>query len=125
MNGSRIMLDTNAIISFLKGNEYLFKLISKAEWIGVSIISIIEFLSFKDISENDKILFKSFCLNITVCDIEHSNQILLNQIVEIRKQFKIKLPDAIIIANCLSNDATMVSNDKEFSKNSDLSIITF
>jgi tRNA(fMet)-specific endonuclease VapC len=50
MSGKRLFLDTNAIISLLNYNEELLELTGRAEWIGVSIISYIEFLAFPGLS---------------------------------------------------------------------------
>jgi len=44
MRGERYLLDTNAIIALLQGNQQLIQLLQDAEWIGISIISQIEFL---------------------------------------------------------------------------------
>lgn len=57
MNGNRYILDTNAIVALLKGNSDLISLTGTALWIGISIISSIEFLAFPDLSEDDKSLW--------------------------------------------------------------------
>ncbi|WP_225226050.1 hypothetical protein [Komarekiella delphini-convector] len=46
MNGNRYVLDTNAIVSLLQGSSQLIQLLQDADWIGVSVISQIEFLAF-------------------------------------------------------------------------------
>ncbi len=46
MNGKRFLLDTNAIVSLLEGNTALVECVEEAEWVGISIISKIEFLAF-------------------------------------------------------------------------------
>ncbi len=46
MSGNRYMLDTNAIVSLLQGSSQLIQLLQGAVWIGVSVISQIEFLAF-------------------------------------------------------------------------------
>jgi predicted nucleic acid-binding protein len=51
MNGRRFILDTNAFISLLKGNSAVLKFLEHADWIGISIISRIEFLSFRGLSD--------------------------------------------------------------------------
>ena len=42
----RYLLDTNAIVALLQGNLQLLQLLQNADWIGISIISQIEFLAF-------------------------------------------------------------------------------
>jgi len=53
MNGNRYILDTNAVISLLKGNNFLLNIAENAEWVGISIISYIEFLAFPELSDED------------------------------------------------------------------------
>ncbi len=45
MSGIRLVLDTNAINSLIRGNTPLDST-NKADFVGISIISFIEFLSF-------------------------------------------------------------------------------
>ncbi|HEY9607824.1 hypothetical protein [Allocoleopsis sp.] len=52
MRGERYLLDTNAIIALLQGNQQLIELLQDAEWIGISIISQIEFLVFPGLYED-------------------------------------------------------------------------
>jgi len=54
MNGNRYILDTNAIVALLKGNNNLLNIAHKAEWIGISVVSYLEFLAFPDLSQQDK-----------------------------------------------------------------------
>jgi hypothetical protein len=54
MPGERYLLDTNAIIALLQGNQQLIELLQDAEWIGISIISQIEFLVFPGLNEADR-----------------------------------------------------------------------
>ncbi|MGK7871873.1 MAG: hypothetical protein AB4426_00675 [Xenococcaceae cyanobacterium] len=46
MSGERYLLDTNAIVALLKENSQLILLLQNADWIGISVISQIEFLAF-------------------------------------------------------------------------------
>ena len=41
---SRFLLDTNAVIALLRGNLQLNAVIANAEWVGISIITKLEFL---------------------------------------------------------------------------------
>ena len=57
MSGNRYLLDTNAIIALLQKDSNLVKLLQNADWVGVSVISQIEFLAFSGLSEADLRLF--------------------------------------------------------------------
>ena len=63
MSGNRYLLDTNAIIALLQKDSNLVKLLQNANWVGVSVISQIEFLAFSGLSEADLQLFKSIALS--------------------------------------------------------------
>ena len=57
MSGNRYLLDTNAIVALLQGNSQLIQLLQDTDWIGVSVISQIEFLAFAGLSQADMQLF--------------------------------------------------------------------
>ncbi len=50
MNGKRYLLDTNAIIALLNGHEELGNLLASADFVAISVISRLEFLSFAGIT---------------------------------------------------------------------------
>jgi len=97
MNGNRFVLDTNAIIGLLKGNSTLLGLSATAEWIGISIISYLEFLALPDLSDEDKSLFNEFIQRIDIIGIDITVQHLLDSIIRFRAEYRLKLPDAIIV----------------------------
>jgi len=86
MNGTKYLLDTNAVIYLLNGEIDLTDILSKAKWIGISIITYIEFLAFDNLSDNDKKLFKRFLTRIDTIDINIENDELINKIINIRKK---------------------------------------
>ena len=52
------MLVRDAIVALLQGNSQLIQLLQNADWIGVSVISQIEFLAFSGLSQDDRQLFQ-------------------------------------------------------------------
>ena len=123
MNGRRYLLATNAIITLLQGNKQISQLLNKADWLGISIISQIEFLSFPELSSADQQLFNQFIQRVEVVDLESTNDALMSKIIEIRQQFRLKLPDAVIAATAIHNSASVVTADKTFSKVDGLSVV--
>ncbi|NCD42628.1 MAG: PIN domain-containing protein [Bacteroidia bacterium] len=109
----KYILDTNAIISLLDGNTKLNDLIKNAEWIGISVISELEFLSYPQLDEADVSLFNTFKGLIEVVDIANSNIPLMRSIIEIRTKYKVKLPDAVIVAVAMNSDAILLTDDKQ------------
>jgi tRNA(fMet)-specific endonuclease VapC len=125
MIGNRVLLDTNAIAALLQGNLDLVELLKSAEWIGISVISEIEFLANSALNEDDKALFENFINRIDVIDLNHHDTVLLPLILEVRKKSKIKLPDAIIAATAIHNNAKIITSDEGFRKVARLRVIEF
>jgi|SRR5690242_3876506 len=120
----KLLLDTNAIIALLKENEKIKKATDTADAIFISIISELEFKSFKNISKSDLRLFDSFTSMIDVVDLGATNNILKKKIIEIRNTYRLKLPDAIIAATAIVNNATLITADTDFRKVKDLEILS-
>ena len=114
MSGSRYLLDTNAIIQLLKGNPQLALLASKADFLAASVIAELEFLSFRGLSDADAALYRAFRSRIWICDVPSDDPLFTHMVVEARKTFNLKLPDAIIAATARANDLTVLTADDHF-----------
>ena len=123
MSGNRYLLDTNAIIALLQKDSSLIELLQSADWVGISIISQIEFLAFSGLSEADQQLFQRFLQRVEVIDLDHQNSPLINLITLIRQQHRLKLPDAIIAAMAIQNSAKLITRDLQLNKVTDLTTI--
>jgi predicted nucleic acid-binding protein len=119
----KYLLDTNAVIELLQGSTDS-KLLENAEWIGISIITALEFLSFPKLTIHDKKLFNKFSERIEVIDLTILNKTHLNLCINLRKKYKLKLPDAIIAATSISCKSYLITNDKHFSRIKELKIKT-
>lgn len=53
---------------------------------------------------------------ISVLDLNAADNLLKSNIIEIRKTHRLKLPDAVIAAGALVNDAILFTADKGFRK---------
>jgi predicted nucleic acid-binding protein len=125
MSGSRYLLDTNAIVALLQGNSKLLQLLQNADWIGISIISQIEFLAFSGLSPSDIQVFQQFLQRIEVVSLMAGDTVLIQQIIQLRQQYRLKLPDAIVAATALQSNAKLVTADQEFAKVSTLTVINW
>jgi predicted nucleic acid-binding protein len=91
--GKKYIIDTNTVIDAQmnrlpeKGMEFMKNVVN--EDFTVSFITYIEFLGYKDISQ----VSKDF---ITLANVLEINKAIIDTCIEIRKQQRIKLPDAII-----------------------------
>ncbi len=123
MSGKRYVLDTNAIIALLQGSTALVQLLQDADWVGISVISQIEFLAISGLSEDDRRLFEQFLKRIEVINLLADNNLLIEQIIQIRLQYRVKLPDAIIASTALLTEASLVTADRELARVANLTIV--
>ena len=116
MNGKRYFLDTNAIIALLNGDNNIAILLNEAEWVGISVINKLEFLSFPNLSISDLEIFQKFISKVNVIPLTNDNDELHTLIVHIRNKYKLKLPDAIIAATTVVTKSKLITGDKAFFK---------
>ena len=112
--GKRYLIDSNIVIDFSanvipkKGSALLSKCLDEDPII--SIITKIELLGYKSITQEVQDLV-GVSLTIGLTDE------IVNQTIQIRKQYKIKLPDAIIAATAMILDLILLSrNTSNFGK---------
>lgn len=72
--------------------------------INISVINKIELLGFSKV-ENDLVDFVN-CSNIYPMDND-----IVDKTIEVRRQYKIKLPDAVIAATALHYSFTLITNN--------------
>lgn len=116
MSGEKYLLDTNAMVALLRGDEVLQQRVRNADWVGISILSEIEFLAFPHITAQDRSALRQFTDRIEVVGLERSSEALIDRIVSLRQRHKLKLPDAIIAATALEAGATLITDDAQLRK---------
>jgi predicted nucleic acid-binding protein len=122
--GKRYLIDSNSIIDYLngilpeEGADLLRNVVNEVP--VISFISKIEVLSFKS-DEATELLLREFINSSSVIEITND---IIDATISIRKERKIKVPDAIIGATALMLDLTLITrNTKVFNGISDLRII--
>lgn len=111
MNGIDYLLDTNAIIYLLAGNSCMKDYLSSN--FALSIISKMEVLSFNNISIKEEYIINNF---LNECNIINLNNLIVDTTIILRKNYKIKIPDAIVAATSIYCDVPLITADKGFSK---------
>ena len=108
------VLDTNIVLYHLSGRlaEPL-----PSDRYSVSVISVIEALSYPRIDEAERNDILDFLNHVDVVDV--SMAIALDS-ARLRRTHHLKTPDAIIAATALSLGAELVTNDRDFEGVSDL-----
>jgi tRNA(fMet)-specific endonuclease VapC len=112
----RYLLDTNALVALLQGHEELLSTVESADWLGVSVINVLEFLGFDGLSEIDRQLFNELLQRIAVVDLLSGDAALMALIIEIRQGKSLKLPDAIVMACAATHQATVLTHDVQLLK---------
>jgi predicted nucleic acid-binding protein len=121
MSGNKFLLDTNAVLYILGGDEVLAELLND-ERLYISIITEMELLSYKSITVKEKQLIKSFLANFIVVNI---NDEIRDQTIEIKKYSNLKLPDSIIAATAIILDIPFVTSDKQFRTITNLNLVYY
>lgn len=125
MSGNRYLLDTNAIIALLRRNQQILQPLQNSEWIGISIISQLEFLSFSGLTEDDRQLFNQFLQRIEVIGLNPDQIDLIELAAQLRQKYRLPLPDVIIAATAIRANANLVTADRPLQTIQDLTIIDF
>jgi hypothetical protein len=116
MSGSRLLLDTNAVVRLLRGEGGLEASLRSAQWVGISIISYLEFLSFPQLVAADEALFADFCERVETIGLTLGDAGLVAAAIRVRREAGLKLPDAIIAATALTHNAMLVTADGDFAR---------
>lgn len=124
--GINYLWDTNTVIYFLQ-NQFSIDaelFIDKAlenSFPIISAITEIELLCWKTNNENDIKVLNDFIKQATVIELEQKIKL---RTASIRKNYRIKLPDAIIAATALTHNLCLITrNIKDFEGIVDLKTI--
>ncbi|MBD2528492.1 type II toxin-antitoxin system VapC family toxin [Nostoc flagelliforme FACHB-838] len=100
-----ILLDTNIVLYFFGGR--LLNPLPSGQYF-ISVITEIELLSYPSLSLEEETQIIDFLNKITIIGIDSN---IKNLTITFRKQYKLKLPDAIIAATAKSINAILFTND--------------
>ena len=115
MNGLEYLADTNAVLYLLSGNACMAPYLGKR--LAVSVISVMELLSFPAITSDEEKTIRAF---LDQCEVIQISELVREQTIRIRRQYNVKLPDAIIAATAISYDLTLLTADNGVFKIQDL-----
>lgn len=121
MSGSKLFLDTNIIIYFLSGDQTLSDLVD-GKTIYVSFVTQLELLSYHDLSVSEETRINDFLSHCVIVDI---NSAIKTTVIELRKTYRLKLPDSIIIASALHFDLPLITSDTAFKKVHELETVYY
>lgn len=122
--GKKYLMDSNVIID-LSHNRFsseitksLSQIIDKS--FDISVISYIELLGF----DSDKDYLKNMQSMLALSEMHNLDKAIIETTIQLRKKYKIKLPDAIIAATAIAQQFTLITSDiKDFKKIKELNAI--
>lgn len=121
MSGVKYIFDTNVIINLSKDNNYLDQFLNSNDKVNISVITYIECLGFDFLNTQEENLIKLLFEGFRVINLEKT---IIQKTVDLRKVYKIKLPDAIIAATAIVNNWPLVTaNVKDFEKIQGLKLV--
>ena len=117
----KYLIDTNVLIDAQIGRlpdnglNFLAKVIN--ENFIVSFITFIEYLGYKDIEKSSEEF-------ISLAEVIEIDKFIIQRCIDLRKNCKIKIPDAIIAATALTRNLILITNnEKDFLAIQELAVI--
>ncbi|MFH1051603.1 MAG: type II toxin-antitoxin system VapC family toxin [bacterium] len=122
---NKFLIDTNILIYFLanafkgKIKTYVQKVINVS--FNISLITKIELLSYPKLTKNDENMLRDF---LSLAHVLPVNDEIIEAIIQIKKVYQVKIPDAILAATAIENNFTLLTrNEKDFTKIKKLKLI--
>ena len=112
MSGNSYVLDTNIISFFLKGDTNLLPYFNYTN-IHISFVTELELKSIPGLSGKDFEKLENF---LNTCVITDINAVIKATTVIFKKDYKLKLPDAIIAATSFYLGYELITADKIFNR---------
>lgn len=111
------IFDTNAFINLFRTDKRIFGILYY-----FSIITEIELLSFPKLTESERRKIELYCQDYGRLEL---NSELLNDIIYLRKKYKLKVPDSIICGTALAFNLVLITDDKKLLDINEIKSITF
>ena len=119
-----IVLDSNTIIYLSKKIIQIDDIFNDNDDYRISVITYMEILGYPFNCKEEELFIKKL---LSLLNILYIDKNISEKVIELRKKYKIKLPDAIICATAINNNAILITNDIKLQNIEELKIksITF
>jgi len=121
MNGKSVVLDTNSLLYFLNGDPDVSSFLFDYQPI-VSFVTELELLSAPELSVSEKLSIQEILKDLTIVSYTKEHK---NDIVKLRAQKKLRLPDAIIASLAITLGLPLVTADKALRNIPDIDVIFY
>ena len=118
MNGNSVLLDSNIII-YISKREIPLSFLDQFDEHYISIITYIEVLGYQFRDPKEEEFIREM---LGVFSILYIDQTIANMAIKIRKEIRIKLPDAIIAATAKVSNLYLATRNIDDFKNIDIQI---
>ena len=111
--GPRFLIDTNAVIDYfrntlpLAGGDWLERLFDSSGY-AISVVTRMELYASPSISTAEELALDTFTQASLILPLDEP---VIAQTIALRRQYRRKLPDAIIAATALVHDLTLVTRN--------------
>lgn len=119
MSGTDYLLDTNILIQISQGDQEIASFLDN-KGIYISFISEMELLSKRNLTKDQ---LKAIQVLIDDCIVIDLNQAIKVEAIRIRRETKLKLPDAIIAATAKYLRLPFLTADSDFEGFDEIEII--
>jgi predicted nucleic acid-binding protein len=119
MNGINLVVDTNILINLAEGKSGIDKHLTGND-LYVSVITEIELLGWPKISNEEKLFFKKLIMDCKLIELMPD---IRTKTIELKQEYRLKVPDAIIAATALYLDLPLLSYDSGFEKIKQLNLL--
>lgn len=111
MSGSKhVLLDSNIVIYLSQKKLSTEEVFDKNHRYSISLVTYMEILSYNFASNDEENFIRKLLSMFEIIDIDKE---IAEKVIQLKKNRKIKLPDAIIVATTLALNATLYTNDKQ------------
>jgi predicted nucleic acid-binding protein len=118
VSGTSFLVDTNILIYLQNGIPSIEQYLN-AEFF-ISDITVLEYLGVKGLSVAQISARK---MVIEACHIINFNTTIRDAAIELKQQYNVKIPDAIIAATALINRKVLLTADKDFKKIKEITLL--
>ena len=101
-------MDTNILIYLSKKELKLEDFADVNDTLFISVISYMEAKGFQFKNKHEATIIEAVCDNLIKVQLTDD---VIEKVIDLRKKFKIKLPDAIILASAIENNLKLVTRN--------------